>query len=77
MAAEPMFAIMEKLNILCAGSLVFLNGHSVCYHKLCFRYDITFYFNFILTKFIQGCPVQRGWFEWGPETKTDKKNWNN
>ena len=53
----------------------FLNGHSVCYHKLCFTYDITFYFNFILNN------IYSGWFEWGldekkkttQKTKTDLK----
>ena len=24
------------------------------------------------TIFIQGCPVQRGWFEWGPDEKKKK-----
>ena len=25
------------------------------------------------TIFIQGCPVQRGWFEWGPDEKKKTK----
>ena len=28
-----------------------------------------FYFILFWTIFIQGCPVQRGWFEWGPDEK--------
>ena len=32
------------------------------------------YFILVWTIFIQGCPVQRGWLEWGPD---EKKNNNN
>ena len=35
------------------------------------------YFNYIylLAIFCQGCPVQQGWFEWGPELLTFISSW--
>ena len=79
-----------RAGFLKSGTLDVLSTHlhkasqllTIIKHFILFIYFILNDINFI-----QGCPVQRGWFEWGPDEKKKqhkkqlhvqiKKNWNN